>query len=120
MKRLKRYIQRLLLFLLKKLNMPKLFSELTTGHLSEINTGLRDMTSKFNIVNTRINPDFAVIEFWSSNDYKNGFNTNNLNNPHASINISEKFEIIIEGFDNDEKNLIKQFVGVYLKCHKFI
>lgn len=120
MRVIKRFIQKILLYLLKKLNMPKLFFQLSLIDLRHISNQINIIGVEYYSLRLDINDEVAVIEYKILTDMHEVLLGNDLNNPDATINIDKDFKIIITGFDDNMKAMIHTLVENYLKQNNFI
>jgi len=105
MKKIKHWLQKILLYLLKKLNMPKIFAQFSYKDLRNIDTIISE-TVKVPLHRTSyINDEVAVLEYSEAKDNQKDIDEQHyeaIANPQKTINIfSPDFRLLINGFDED-------------------
>ena len=121
---IKYWIQKILLYLLKKLNMPRPFNEFTSQNMLEIYTFIGQTTDYANVMTLHNIPDLyenntsiianktnvvGILEYTRKKD-----------NAKASINIDKDYNVDVKGLDSQTEALIKNLVKSYLQQANFI
>lgn len=121
--KVKRYIRKLLVYLIKKLNMPKSFDEFTDYDMEQIRIKIESIIDFNKIVgnvrSVRIdhNSEFYVLEYKRQKSII--FTFADQNNPDVSVNIKNDFSCITMGFDEQDYKTIQDIVNRYLKSNDF-
>ncbi len=124
MKTIKIFIQRILLYLLKKLNMPRPFSEFTSHNMLEIHSFIGRTITYKNYMELHHIPDLyednTTIVADKTNDYGTLEYTRKEDNAKASINIDKDYNVVVERLDSATTEMITNLVRDYLHQTKFL
>lgn len=122
-RRIKRWIQKILLYLLEKLNMPLPFSRFSSQDMLNIHQDLYKLTDYKDAMELYSLPN--LIDTYTSlyYDKNNDFGTLSLtrisDKAHAEIVVKNDYSVVVIGLDDNTTNLIMKIVKSYLTRRKF-
>lgn len=123
--KVKKYIRALLVFILKILNMPKSFNELSDYDMEQIHAkiliagvDINRLVGSMRSLRIAKNSEFYVLEYKRQQTIY--FSFGDQNNPDFSINIKNDFSCITMGFNEQDSSTITDIVNRYLKMNDFI
>lgn len=121
MNRIKTWIQRLLLFLLKKLNMPRQFSEFSTTNMLDIERIISTMYRPVYLsIRVDKNNEYAVLEYAQISNVSSSTMNTVFVSPTVTINVGKDYQISVSGLQPQTTTLIKSIITDYLTNNGYL